>query len=206
MGFGLSRRLAAWTSCALLASAVGASAAVWQDVPARRLGPAAPERVLVGPHRVVRLDDAQLATLLAAAPAEFDNWVTPPVLELPWPDGGTRRFAIEQSPVMEPGLAQKFPELRTYRGRGLDDRTALARFDRTPVGFHAMVLSVEGTVYVDPWSRTDQRHYVSYFKRDYRRRDGTEFRCRFDEVNPQPPGEESLAQHLSLGAPPSFGD
>jgi hypothetical protein len=206
MGFGLSRRLAAWTSCAVLASAAGASAAVWQDVLPSRLGPAASERVLVGPHRVLRLDDAQLATLLAGAPAEFDKWVTPPVLELPWPDGGTRRFAIELSPVMEPGLAQKFPELQTYRGRGLDDRTALARFDRTPVGFHALVLSSEGTVYIDPWSRTDRRHYVSYFKRDYRRRDGTEFRCHFDEVNPAPTDKESLAEHMGLGPLPSFGD
>ena len=207
MGFGLSRRLGMWTSFAVLGGALSASAAVWQDVPARSLGTAASERVLVGPHRVVRLDDAQLATLLASAPPEFDKWAPQTALELPWPDGGTRRFAIEQSPVMEPGLAQKFPELQTYRGRGLDDRTAFARLDRTPLGFHAIVLSSEGTVYIDPWSRADRQHYVSYFKRDYRRRDGTGFRCHFDASNPELAGDESLAPHLGLTPPqPDFGE
>jgi hypothetical protein len=207
MGFGLKRRLGALTSCVVLGGSLGASAAVWQDVPPAKLQAPAPERVLVGPHRVVRLDEAQLTALLAVAPAEFDAWVNPPVLELPWPDGGTRRFGIEVSPVMEPGLAQKFPEIQTYRGRGLDDRTALARIDRTPAGFHAIVLSSAGTVYVDPWSRGDRQHYVSYFKRDYRRRDGTEFRCHFDADNPELTGDEGgLASHFGLPPAAAFGD
>jgi hypothetical protein len=146
-------------SLALGLGAGSASAATWQEVPVKWLGPPASERVLVGPYRVMRLDEARLAMLTDAAPPEFTDRSGAPVLDLPWPDGGTRRFAIEVSPVMEPGLAQKFPEIQTYRGRGVDDPTAVTRFDRTPAGFHAIVLSSEGTVYIDPWSPTDRRHY-----------------------------------------------
>ena len=51
---------------------------------------------------------------------------------------------------MEPGLAARFPQIRTYRGIGLGDPAAVARLDLTPRGFHAMVLSPAGTVLVEP--------------------------------------------------------
>ncbi len=207
MGLSQSSRSGVWVSLVVLAGAVSASAAAWKDVPAARLGPADAERVLVGPHRVVELDLSSLRALLDGAPLERTEAarLRAPVLELPWPDGGTRRFAVEASPVMEPALAQRFPQIRTYRGRGLDDTSAVARLDLTPQGFHAIVLGLGGTVYVDPWSRTDVSHYVSYFKRDYRRRSGTEFQCHFDASDPRLTGERDLARHFGL-EPRSFGD
>ena len=60
-----------------------------------------------------------------------------------------------------------------------------------------MVLSNEGTVYIDPWSESDTAHAVSYFKRDYRRQDGTGFRCEFDASDPDLV-DASLADHLDV--------
>ena len=59
------------------------------------------------------------------------------------------------------GLAQHLTQ-------GIDDRGATIRFDVTPMGFHAQVLSAHGTIYVDPYARGDTKNYVSYFKRDLR--------------------------------------
>jgi hypothetical protein len=135
---------------------------------------------------VVQMDLAGMRALLASAPLERTAAARQGgvVLEVPWPDGGTRRFAIENSPVVEPALGALHPETQTYRGRGLDDASATGRFDLGPSGFHGMVLSNQGTVYVDPWSRSDTTHYVSYFKRDYRRSEATGFDCGFDESDP----------------------
>ena len=69
---------------------------------------------------------------------------------MPAPDGGFERFAVVESPIMEPGLAAAHPELKTYTARGLDDPSASARLDLTPVGFHASVRSASGAWYVDP--------------------------------------------------------
>src|SRR5581483_6657966 len=61
-------------------------------------------------------------------------------LMLPMPDGSYARFSIEASSVMEPGLAARFPEVRSYRGQGLDDPALSMRCDLSPRGFHVTVL------------------------------------------------------------------
>jgi hypothetical protein len=66
---------------------------------------------------------------------------------------------------MAPRLAARFPDIRTYRGQGLDDPTATTRFDVTPAGFHAIVLSGHGTVIIEPAAHDRSGRYVSYDQR-----------------------------------------
>src|ERR1044071_1481790 len=94
-------------------------------------------------YRAFSLDVAAQGRLLRQAPLEYTAAArnTRVVVALPMPDGTFARFRVEESPVMAPALAARFPKIKTYRGRGLDDPTATARFDVTPAGFHAIVLS-----------------------------------------------------------------
>ena len=34
-------------------------------------------------------------------------------------------------------------------------------------GFHAMIVSASGTVYIDPYSLNDTEYCISYFKKDF---------------------------------------
>ena len=88
------------------------------------------------------------------------------VLSLPAPGGGFQRFAVQESSIMEPGLAAKHPDIKTYAGRGIDDPAATIRADTTPLGFHASVRSPAGSWYVDPYYHLDDSVYVSYYGRD----------------------------------------
>jgi hypothetical protein len=75
-----------------------------------------------------------------------------------------QRFAVEESPVMAESLARRYPEIRTYRVRGLDEPASTGRLDLTPRGFHAMLTTPAGTVYINP---DGEGGYRSFYKQDY---------------------------------------
>ena len=124
-----------------------------------------PRAEIKGESAVVRLDKPALDAVLRDAPREDparrDAGV---VIALPMPDGTFARFRVVESPMVAPELAAKFPEIRTYTGQGLDDRTATTRFGWTPEGFHAIVIGIGGSVYIDRYSPSAPDYYVSYRK------------------------------------------
>ncbi|MGB5082343.1 MAG: reprolysin-like metallopeptidase [Burkholderiales bacterium] len=148
------------------------AASPWTDVPQDRRSKQASvaTRLTLMPdrYRLLRLDEAGMLGLLAAAPREG---VAPPAgtaparIELPMPDGRTLEVAVEDSPVMAPGLAARYPEIRTFSAQAVGIR---GRLDITPQGFHGMLYTPEGTLFIDPRAAGDARYYVSYYRRDYR--------------------------------------
>jgi hypothetical protein len=114
------------------------------------------------------INESNLRQTLSGAPMEFTAAAhnDPLVFGLPGPDGRLQRFDVVESPIMEPGLAAKFPDIKTYSGVGIDDPHASLRMDVTMLGFHAQVLSPNGAYYVDPYWHLQKSAYVSYFKRD----------------------------------------
>lgn len=182
-------RLVRWGACGLLLSVADVRAAagplssdgLWADVVAMPQS-VTPANVWVNPlkFRAVTLDRALMEVTLMTAPAEGVQPLAagPTIITLPLPDGTYGRFRIEESPVMPPALAAQFPEIKTYIGQGLDDPTATARLDLTPAGFHAQVLTPQGSFYIDPHLR-DASVYASYYRQDARR-NAEQFTCGFD--------------------------
>jgi subtilisin-like proprotein convertase family protein len=118
------------------------------------------------------LDRGVMAGALAEAPMEnTPGAANPVVVIIPTPDGRPARFAAVESPTMEPALAAAFPQIKSYWARGIDDPTAVARFDLSPLGFRAQVIAPEdgwsgGTYYIDPYTRGDDLLCTSYYRRD----------------------------------------
>lgn len=143
------------------------------------LRPAA-RSVVPDQYRTFRLNKAVLDQLLNSAPEEGRRSAVPAEITLPMPDGSLQRFEFEHSLVVEPGLVAKYPELgATFSGRGIDDPTATVRFDYLPNGFHAIVLTSDGTVLVDPYAAGDTDNYVTYSKGDVART--SDFKCEVGE-------------------------
>lgn len=146
-----------------------------------------------------RLNAEALARVLQGAPLEGKGKLkdSAVVLSLPLPDGTLQRFQIEESPMVEPGLAAKFPNFKTYRGKGLDDRTATVRFDWLPTGLHALILSAKGSAYLDPQSGTSS--YIVYFSQDAKS-ESQKFECLVKGDAGQPASKLAARTMLSNGA------
>ncbi|HJT81729.1 MAG TPA: zinc-dependent metalloprotease family protein [Chthoniobacterales bacterium] len=119
-------------------------------------------------YRTVRVNKAALTNRLRSAALETAGPIEATGLEfeMPHPAGGFRRFLIQESPILDPELAARYPEIKTYIAQSVDDPGTTARIDLTPRGFHAMILSAEGQIYIDPYSRDTDTDYISYFKQD----------------------------------------
>jgi len=104
---------------------------VWQDVAPGSFAIRGARDVQPSKYRTLAADAAGLRAQLAAAPAEGSAAARnhPIALALPLPGGGFGRFRIEESSIMAPELAAKFPTLHTYSAQGLDDPSAGGRFD-----------------------------------------------------------------------------
>ena len=141
--------------------------ALWREV-AESSFPVQGTRLIVpAVYRTLALDEVALSSILAQAPLE--NTVAlgaGTLLALPLPDGSLAHFHVVKSPIMAAALAAQFPQIQTYLGQGVDDPTATVRFDRTPSGFHALILGASGSIAIDPYSRNDTAHYISYFAKD----------------------------------------
>lgn len=149
------------------------------------------------PYRTLTLNGDALTQILKKAPMEFTDAVKrgAVVVTLPMPDGSFARFRIEESPSMDPALAARFREIKSYRGRGIDDPVASVRFDWSPFGFHALILSNGSAVNILPPNRNDITTYASYYDQ------GAAFECLVTESQQRQLGKASgTGINLAVGS------
>ena len=143
----------------------------FRDAPETAFRFAGQKRVIIpARYRTLQLDNTMLTSYFKTIPSEniIPNKSTAPIIELPMPDGSVSRFRIWESPVMDPALAAKYQEIKTFTGQGIDDPTANVKLDWTQFGFHAMIISpVNGTVFLDPYAQGNTASYISYHKKDF---------------------------------------
>jgi hypothetical protein len=121
-------------------------------------------------YRTVQVDFENLRTILLQAPDEkFTSAATSNfIFSLPAPDGTNWLFSVVQSSIMEAELQAKFPEIRTFLGQGVGDKAAATlRMDFGPNGFHAQVLSPEGSFFIDPFAPGTINTYICYSRESF---------------------------------------
>lgn len=88
-------------------------------------------------------------------------------LDLPMSDGELHSFVIWESPIVEPGLAAKFPSIKTYKGYKKNDRFTTARFTMGPTGLSGMVKNSDGLTFIDKIAESKDNTYMVYEDKDY---------------------------------------
>lgn len=156
---------------------------LWRDVSEGDFILKGSREIIPDRYRIVSADISELKSILSSAPKE--NLSNPSgyqyIIELPMPYGGLSRFSVNEYSMMEQGLAERFPDIKTYTIKGIDDPFATGKLDVTMHGFHAMVLSARGSYFIDPYSKNETGIYISYFKKDFSAKQS--FECAADELS-----------------------
>ena len=167
-------------ACFLVSSVFGnrSTDKIWQEINESAIKRSEAERTVVpSEYKVFRANRTALRSALEKAPQEFSAAAleSEAIMTLPLPDGSFSRFKIQYSPIMEAGLAEKYPEIRTFIAQDIDNPAATARISMSPTGFRAIIFALDKTIMVDPYAKNDSSNYISYEKAAVN--DEGNFRC-----------------------------
>ena len=108
-----------------------------------------------------RLDFFNLKSSLRSNASQEEAFIS-----LPNGLGGFSKYRIYESPVMEEGFKDNYPNIKTYKGQGIDNPQENIRLSFTSLGFHAIILNTtNGTQIISPHDQKDNL-YTSYFYKD----------------------------------------
>ena len=118
---------------------------------------------------LIHLFDLDVNTLknnLASAPKRDTKSSSNIIISLPNGAGKMERFRVYENSVMDPALAAKYPEIRSYVAEGIDTPSARAYFSNSPLGFKSMTIYADlSAVFIEPVS-ADLKTYTAYKKSD----------------------------------------
>lgn len=136
-------------------------------------------------NKLFDLNLSSLRTNLINAPERMANSKSNTIVSIPNSDGVLERFRIYENSIMDPALAARYPEIKSYIGIGIENPTATAYFSVSPLGFKSMVLAPDkAAVFIEPIS-ADLGTYTVYKKSD-KKQSLNRFECSvIDEVAPQ---------------------
>ena len=103
------------------------------------------------------------------------------IIALPNADGEMEQFNVFENSNMDPALAARYPEIKSYIGFGVNNPTLKAFFSVSPLGFKSMVLGADrSAVFIEPISQ-DLTTYSVYKKSD-KKQSLTPFECSVIDV------------------------
>ena len=129
--------------------------------------------------KLFSLDFNQFKSQLANAPLDFSGQPSNVVVSFPDYNGDLSEYVIYEAPVMEKDLSDRYPDIKSYIGKGIKDKSATVRFSMTTFGLHLMMVSGEmGYYYIDTHTK-DLNNYIVYSRHDIKNRNS--FNCMFQD-------------------------
>ncbi len=89
------------------------------------------------------------------------------LLDIPLADGTLETFKVVYAPIMHPTLAAKFPTIRCYKVLSTDSKLVVGRINTGAFGFRASIRSLNGRVFIDNYSESNENYYISYYTVDH---------------------------------------
>ncbi len=172
----------------------GYSQEFFQDISKQRVKDNS--HIVPADYRTIQINYDQLNEILSQAPKEATIAAknSSSIISIPMADGKNQRFSIVEFDMMEKELQDKYPDIKTYHGQGIDDPTAVIYFDVTYQGFHAMIMGKYGTTYIDPFYLGEKEICISYTKDDFYATNSKTF----DEIGVLTPNQDDLGKQVKV--------
>ncbi len=120
---------------------------------------------LTNPH-LFELDINALKQDLLGSPARFSGGKSGVVVSFPNADGQIEHFTIQENSNMDPELAARYPEIKSYIGQGVEVPSSTIYFSISPLGLQTMTLRADRSAeFIEPYT-TDLSTYAVYRKAD----------------------------------------
>lgn len=98
------------------------------------------------------------------------------VISIPTTSGKLERFQVWEFSNMAPELQEKYPDIRSYVGTGIEDPSAYLRFSVSPVGFSSMISRSGISEFIEPYSE-DRKVYAVFDSKGRRNQEKEPFEC-----------------------------
>ena len=150
--------------CLLISLCLTAQNSLWTDIDETQIALLrnSEQKSLPSQYRAVSLQFEGLSKILSQSPLEFKG-KKGMMIPLPMPDGSFEEFEIWESPIMEKGLAARYPSIKTYKGKSIHNSLIISRLGCSPLGFHAMIQSPKGAILIDPLATEQTQYYTSSY-------------------------------------------
>mgnify|MGYP003575078742 CR=1 FL=1 len=117
-------------------------------------------------YQLFSLDLPALKQVLRNAPSrENFNGESQLIVSFPNSEGVLENFRVYEAPVMAAELAEKYPDIKSYVGKGIENPASVIRFSISVFGLHTMTFTTAGTQYIDTYTK-DLNNYIVYKKSD----------------------------------------
>lgn len=150
-------------------STINAFAQRWTPVDETLIGVKGTRDIVPQKYIVYNTDFEATKDVLWTAPREADQPMaaSSTLLTIGLADGSLDVFRMVRYDMMEPELAAKYPEIRTFRGESVSDPNRTIRADWTESGLRAVIRDDNGMMYIDPYQRNDPADRIVYFRKEY---------------------------------------
>lgn len=126
------------------------------------------------------LNEQQLKQSLRNAPQRFSN-APGAVVNMPTAEGKIEQFEVWEASNFAPTLQEKFPEIRSYIGIGIDSPTSYLRFSVSPDGVSTMILKAGKSEFIEPY--TEDGKYIVFDSKSHRNNGEIPFECSTPETS-----------------------
>lgn len=109
--------------------------------------------------KVYSMDINTLKNKLILAPTNTSN-ESGIIIDLPTSDGNIQKYMVWEASVLSPKLQEKYPNIRSYVGKSLEDPSVYLRFSVTPLGLSSSIFkSDENSDFIESHNINGSTYY-----------------------------------------------